>query len=132
MRGLSAQVVLVIHFVWAVWMVSGVLVALAGFIWRRVWGWRVFRTLHMIGLAGTATVPLWAQSGICPLTILEWRLEQNGSGTADAPRSFIINLLSDILYLDISPITLSIVTALAALITIVMFVARPPWRFKAK
>ncbi len=126
---MTTDVVLVVHFLWLLWMISGVLVAVAGFVWRRVWGWHVFRTLHVIGLLGTASVPLWAERGLCPLTLLEWELADGGSGAAE---SFIIRMMSDILYVDISPTTLSIATAFAALITIVVYVARSPWRYRRR
>lgn len=126
---MPAELVLIVHFLWALWMVSGVAVAAAGFVWPRVWGWRVFRTLHVIGLAGTASVPLWSREGLCPLTLLEWEL---GNGDNGSPRSFIIRMMSDILYIDVSPITLSIVTALAAVFTLVVFFVRPPWRFAGR
>ncbi|GAB4316105.1 MAG: hypothetical protein Kow0074_03990 [Candidatus Zixiibacteriota bacterium] len=110
-------------------MVSGVAIAAGGFVWPRVWGWRVFRTLHLIGLMGTASVPLWSREGLCPLTLLEWEL---GNAAGGAPRSFIIRLLSEILYVDVSPVTLSIVTGLGAVFTLVMYWARPPWRIHAR
>lgn len=126
---MTTDLVLVVHFLWFLWMVSGVVVAVAGFVWPRVWGWRVFRSLHVVGLIGTASVPLWAERGLCPLTLLEWELADRGSG---GPDSFIIRMMSDILYVDISPTTLSIATAFAALITIVVFVMRPPWRYRRR
>ena len=114
--------ILAIHVAWAAWMISGVVLAIAGLRWRRLLRWRVFRSAHLIGLLLTATVPLWA-GGICPLTKLEDALRLPGSGS-DAP--FMVRLMAETLYLNVDPVVLSAVTGLGALITLVIFVAHPP------
>jgi hypothetical protein len=125
----SADLILIAHFLWAVWMISGVGLALAGFRWPRFWRWRVFRITHLIGLLATATVPIWA-AGICPLTTWEWgrRSAGPGPGSAASPESFLARILEELLYLDVDPLVLSLVTAAGALVTVVIFVLHPPRR----
>jgi Zn-dependent protease len=83
---------------------------------------RVFRWAHLVGIVITATVPLWNR-GICPLTIWEGRLSDS---PAPAEGSFIIRLLYDVLYLDVSPTVLSLVSAAGAMIAVWVFVFHPP------
>jgi len=120
----SGQFILAIHLAWAIWMICGVVLAVAGLRWRRFLRWRVFRTLHLIGLLFTATVPLWA-SGVCPLT--RWEDAFSRSAGSGAPEPFLARLMADILYVDIEPTILSVVTAFGALVTLVIFIVRPPW-----
>lgn len=126
--GFLANFVLAIHFLWAGWMIAGAVLAVAGLRWRRLWGWRVFRISHLIGLAGTATTPFWAD-GICPLTQWEWQLRSETSGRLAADESFIIHWMRDVLFIDVDPLVLSLVTGAVALITLTIFVLRPPWRY---
>ena len=44
--------------------------------------------------------------------------------------AFIIHYLKKIIYLDVNPILVTIVTAFTAVYTIVTYVIRPPRRFK--
>ena len=118
------DVVLIAHFIWAGWMILGVVLAMAGFRWPGLWRWRVFRISHLAGLLATATVPIWGK-GICPLTRWEWRLHPTESGSA--AESFLARAIKDVLYVDVDPLVLSLVTAAGALVTVLIFVFRPPW-----
>jgi hypothetical protein len=126
--GLTANLILIAHFTWAIWMVSGAVLAVLGFRWRRFWGWRVFRITHLIGLVLTATTPFWAD-GICPLTRWEWQLRSTSGQAVESGESFIIHWMSEILFIDVDPFILSLVTGVVALTTLVIFILRPPWRF---
>lgn len=128
-NGVLANIILVVHFVWATWMISGFVLALLGFRWPRLWEWKTFRIIHLLGLLGTSTTPIWAD-GICPLTKWEWRLRSTpaaGSGGAGT-ESFIIQCLRDVLFLDVDPLILSLTTGAIALTTVILFFVRPPWR----
>lgn len=120
----TADALIVVHFAWAAWMVAGVAVAMLGFRRPRLWGWRWFRTLHLIAFVATATTPLW-NNGICPITTMEWQARGQADG---AQTSFLSRLLSDALYLDVSPTLISVVTGVLALFTVIMYASRPPWR----
>jgi len=116
--------VLTIHVIWATWMITGVILAVAGLHWHRLLGWRVFRGAHLVGLMLTATVPIWA-GGICPLTKLEDALKPS-VGETSAP--FMVRLMAETLYLNVDPLVLSAVTGLGALVTLLIFFAHPPWK----
>ncbi len=121
-----ANLLLIIHFAWAAWMISGVVLAVLGFRWPRLWEWRTFRIAHLIGLVATATTPFWP-GGLCPLTIWEWQL-RHGQGDSPQIHSFIIHWLSKLLYWDVDPLLLSILSAFGAVVTVVIFYLRPPWK----
>jgi hypothetical protein len=121
-----ADLLLAVHFLWALWMVMGVALALAGFRWPRLWTWRAFRIAHLIGLLGTASVPIWA-NGICPLTTWEWDLRSGtGSGAIAAAEPCLRHWMRQILFLDVSPLVLSVITALGAAATLAVFVRHLP------
>jgi len=124
MDSVIANFILVVHFIWAVWMISGIALAFLGFRWPHLWEWKTFRTAHLIGLVATATTPFWP-GGTCPLTIWEWKLR--GGGTAE-PHSFIIHWLDKLLFWDVDPLILSLISALGALATVAIYFLRPPWR----
>lgn len=124
-----ANLILIVHFSWALWMLAGIILAFWGFYRPRVWEWKKFRITHLIALAGTATTPLWAE-GICPLTTWEWKLRTAAgyTGSSGPPESFIIHWLRELLFWDVDPTALALVTGSLALATVVIFFLRPPWR----
>ncbi len=81
----------------------------------------LFRTAHLIGIVGTATTPVW-NYGICPLT--EWEAKTRH----ETLEPFLVRLSEAILYWDVSPLPLTLMSAVAALLTIVVYVWHPPWR----
>lgn len=123
-----ADTLLAIHFFWAIWMVAGVALALAGFRWPRLWTWRAFRIAHLLALLGTATVPIWS-AGVCPLTIWEWSLRSvAGESASAAAEPFLRYWVRELLFLDVSPALLSVFAALGAVVTLGVFIWHPPRR----
>ena len=123
MQSTLADLLLLVHVLWVLWMVSGVVIALAGFIRPRLWGLTTFRISHLIGMALTASTPIWSE-GICPLTIWEYQFREG----ADSPRSLLSRIFQDLIYWDMPLVYLSLLSAAAALITVVLFILRPPWK----
>jgi hypothetical protein len=111
-----------LHTIWLLWMIAGVILALLGFRYPRLWAMTFFRFTHLLAILGTASVPLWAE-GICPLTALEGKI-QDGPGNLGP---FIVRLLHDLLYWDVPAIYLSLVSAGAAFVTLIIFILHPPW-----
>ena len=126
---LWADLLLALHFAWAVWMVAGIFLAFLGFWKSRFWTWKAFRVSHLIGLIGTATVPLWS-NGLCPLTIWEYDLRVAAGQTAGSMpgESFLIHWMREILFIDVDPLILSILTGALALGTVIIFIWHPPRR----
>lgn len=120
-----ADAILAIHFVWALWMIAGVMLAIAGFRWPRLWTWRAFRIAHLLALLGTATVPIWS-AGVCPLTTWEWKLRAAGESASAAAEPFLRHWLREMLFLDVAPELLSIIAALGAVVTLGVFIWHPP------
>jgi hypothetical protein len=123
MQSILADLLLVIHVLWVVWMVSGVVIVLLGFVRPKLWGLTIFRITHLVGMALTASTPIWSD-GICPLTIWEYQLREG----ADSPRSLLSRIFHELIYWDVPLIYLSLLSAAAALITVVLFILRPPWK----
>lgn len=112
---------LLIHALWILWMISGVVVAVFGFWRERLWDMTVFRTGHALGIVATATVPIW-NDGRCPIT--DW--ESSTGGRALAP--FMVRALEALVYWEVSPVVLSLVTAGAAILTVTVYFRHPPTR----
>jgi len=122
-----ANTILVIHFLWAAWMIAGILLAYLGFLLPRLWKWIIFRTAHLVGLVATATTPFWAD-GLCPLTRWEWQLRHSATVSATGDESFIIHYIRELLFVDVDPQTLSLITGALTLSTVIIYFLRPPWR----
>jgi hypothetical protein len=112
---------LTVHALWVLWMVSGVVIAVLGYWHHRLWRMAIFRTAHVIGIVATATVPIW-NDGRCPIT--DW--ESTSSGQALDP--FMIRLWRALVYWDISPMVLGLVSAGAAILTVAIYLHHPPAR----
>ncbi|MEW5700876.1 MAG: DUF2784 family protein [Candidatus Zixiibacteriota bacterium] len=126
MPGIGLTVVLIIHLAWALWMIGGVVLAMAGYRWPSLWRWKRFRIAHLAGLLATASVPLWNR-GVCPLTDWEWALDTARRSTP-SPEPFLPRLIRAILYVNISPDVITVVTVLGAAVTLWVFIRHSPWQ----
>ncbi len=116
-----SDVLVVIHLLWAVFMIGGFFLAVAGIFIHRLRGWKIIRTAHLLGMIFTASVPLWAR--YCPLTVWEYSL-RGGS----PPESFLAAWAQRLLYLDISNEIITAATTLVALGTIILYFVFSPWK----
>jgi hypothetical protein len=121
------DLVVVLHFLWAAFMVGGFVLAVAGIFVPRLRGWIKTRTIHVLGIAFTASVPLWSK--YCPVTDLENAL-RTGAGQAPIPRSFLAHYAEKILYLNVPLWTITAATTLVAVISIVLYFIYPPWKYR--
>ena len=120
-----SDVLVVVHVLWAAFMVGGFLLGAAA-IWRHSWRrWLVFRTVHVIGIVFTASVPLWA--GICPVTTWENALRLR-TGADAIPHSFLAYYAHRILYLDVPAWAITGCTTLVAIGSVALFFIFPPWK----
>lgn len=93
---LAADLVLALHALFVLFVISGLVLVLAG----RVAGWtwvrnRVFRVVHLVCI-GVVVLQSWLGM-ICPLTTLEMTLRAR-AGTETYPGSFIAHWLDALLY----------------------------------
>lgn len=114
-----STLILTVHGLWLIWMVSGVVMAVVSIWYPQFRRMLISRTLHLVGILATATVPIW-NDGVCPLTSWE-------SGTDSPKDSFVGRICMALLYWDASQLMLSAVSAAAALLTLVLYFWYPPW-----
>ncbi len=118
-----ADLVLVLHFAFVLFIVGGFALILAGAAFS--WAWvrnRTFRTLH---LAAIAFVTAESVAGIaCPLTLWEDALRHAGA----SGRSFIGRWLERLLYYDFSEQTFMVIYVLFAIVVALTWRLVPPRR----
>jgi hypothetical protein len=91
-----ADVVLVVHFAYAAFVVLGFLAIVAAPLTR--WGWarnRAFRWVHLLAMAFVGLEALIGMA--CPLTVWEYALRSQ-AGRADDETPFIARLAAQLLY----------------------------------
>ena len=123
---LLSDLVVIFHLAYAAFVVVGFILILAGALLR--WRWirnPVFRWVH---LGCIALVAVEAVVGlICPLTLLEnWLLV--GSGQAGYERTFIGQLIYDLLYYDFPAWVFTVAYVSLAALTALTLVLIPPAR----
>jgi hypothetical protein len=120
----AADAVLLLHVLFVVFVIAGLLLILAGKVlawsWVRNW-W--FRIMHLVAIA---VVVLQAWLGvICPLTTLEMALRRE-AGDATYAGTFISHWLESILYYQAPAWVFAVCyTAFAALVVLSWFWVRP-------
>jgi len=129
MLSLLSDLVVVFHLAYASFVVVGFVLILVGALLK--WRWirnRVFRWVH---LGCIALVAVEAVVGlICPLTLLEnWLLV--GSGQAGYERTFIGQLIYDLLYYDFPTWVFTVTYVSLAALTALTLVLIPPMRRSA-
>jgi hypothetical protein len=121
---LAADAVLLLHAIFVVFVVLGLVLIFAGhgFSWRWVRNpW--FRLAHLIAIA-LVVVQSWLGM-ICPLTHVEMALRRR-AGDADYPGSFIGHWLEELLYFQAPPwVFVVCYTAFGALVVLSWILVRP-------
>lgn len=125
---LLADTVLVAHFLFAAFLLLGLLLILLG---RGLhWHWVSNPWFRWAHLAGVGIVVLQAWIGmICPVTGLEmWLRQQAGDSTYEG--AFIAHWLSELLYYDFPPWVFILAYTLFGLLVLVSWLLMPPARFR--
>ncbi|HOQ05429.1 MAG TPA: DUF2784 domain-containing protein [Anaerohalosphaeraceae bacterium] len=132
---LLADGLMVIHFLWVLFMVWGIVrtidAAAAVMVCRRpplrarrfLERW-LFRTVHLAGILFTGVLAILGR--YCPLTIWEYQLRRGGRPFAEPPESFLLVWVERLLYPDVPPALLETLSALAALFALAVYAVRPP------
>ena len=128
-----ADAVLLLHFIFVVFIVLGLLLTLLGG-WR---GWRWvgnggFRLAHLAAI-GFVAIQAWLGQ-VCPLTILEMRLRRE-AGQVAYEGSFIQHWVGELLYYSAPPwVFASAYTAFALLVMVAWFLVPPrlPWQSRPR
>lgn len=122
-----ADLVVLVHFFWILFMLAGFILTLSGFFWKRFFAMRLFRILHLFGIIYVTLLAILGE--YCPLTILENNLRAKYNSSLTYPGSFIAHYLERVVYPDVNPLIIIIPTIFIVLFTIVIFILRPPKSF---
>ena len=128
MQRIFADVILVVHLAWIIFMLYGFVLTVRAF-WRTgFWDRWLFRTVHLGGIMFVASLELLHK--YCPLTIWENALRHHGYPGTEYSSNFILGYIERLIYPDVSPLVYLLPTYGIALFTLVMFAVRPPARFR--
>lgn len=121
-----ADLILVTHSLFVVFVILGLLVILPGKIrnWRWVRNWR-FRMAHLLAI-GIVVAESWLGL-ICPLTEWENRTREAAGGTGYSS-SFIQHWLHEILFYDFAPWVFTVAYTVFGILVIVAWWLVPPER----
>jgi hypothetical protein len=125
---LLADAVVVIHFLYVLFAVGGLLGILlgAGMGWR----WARNRWFRIIHLVAVAFVALEAAAGIiCPLTAWEYDLRHLAGETVDKDLSFVARLIHSVIFYDFPSWVFTVIHVSFGLLVVTTFVLVPP-RFR--
>lgn len=119
-----ADIIVVAHFAWILFMLTGFLLTLLGFWRREIFDWFFFRVLHLFGIFYVSLLAIMGK--YCPLTIWENILRQKYDPSLTYAGSFMIHYVEKLVYPDINPWFIRIPTTFIAVFIIVVFIIRPP------
>ena len=123
-----ADVIVVIHFIWIIFMLLGFILTIYGFFRKEFLDWWLFRTLHLSGILFVGMLTILRR--FCPLTILENLSRARYSSEATYPGSFIIHYIEKLVYPDVNQTLLRLGTVFVALFTLAVFIIRPPAKIR--
>jgi hypothetical protein len=123
-----ADIIVVIHFTWILFMLVGFILTLCGFFWRGFFDRWLFRTIHLCGIAYVGLLAVLRQ--YCPLTILEKVLRARYEPKLEHPGSFIVYYIERLVYPDINPLLILIPTIVIAAFTVAVFIIKPPTKIR--
>jgi len=123
---LLADLILVFHFAFVLWVIVGQVLILVGLLagWRWVrhfW----FRMAHLASI-GVVVVQAWC-GVICPLTIWENEL-RHAAGEAEYPGAFVAYWVSEALFHEAEPWVFTLGYTIFAATVLAAFIFGPPRR----
>lgn len=121
---LLADLVLVVHVSYVLFVVLGLVLVLAGYV--RKWGWVRnfwFRTAHITAITIVVAESWWEIT--CPLTVWESRLRRD-AGESGYRGDFIAGWLHELLFIDLSPWAFTVVYTLFGGLVLLTFFLVPP------
>lgn len=123
-----ADIIVVIHFIWIIFMLLGFFLTIYGFFRKEFFDWWLFRTLHLSGILFVGL--LTALRRFCPLTILENLSRARYSSESTYPGSFIVHYIEKLVYPDVNQTLLRLGTVFVAVFALVVYITRPPAKIK--
>jgi hypothetical protein len=126
---LLADFLVATHFLWILFMLTGFGLILAGMLFsKKILNWFWFRTLHLAGIVYAGALSL--QGKLCPLTIWENQLRARTDPSSTYSGSFIIHYIEKLVYPDVNPVLLQVVTVSLGVFTLLAYILKPPFRLK--
>ena len=124
-----ADIIVVFHFLWILFMISGFCVTLYSIVFNRKYlDFVTFRVVHLCGIFYVGLLTVLGK--YCPVTILEYNLRQKYDSSLFYSGSFIIDWVERIVYPDVHPLLIQLPTIIIAVFTVVIFLIFPPGRKK--
>ncbi len=125
---ISADLIVLMHFFWISFMLTGFVLTLCGFFWKRFFDLWLLRSVHLLGITYVGLLAVLGK--YCPLTILENSLRKRYNPELAYPGSFIVYHIEKLVYPDINPLLILIPTVLIVVFTIVMFIIKLPVKIR--
>jgi hypothetical protein len=134
-----ADLVVLIHFAWILFILWGFILAVCSSIsvyvlrtakdrWRTFFDRWIFRTIHLGGIVYVAILAVLGK--YCPLTILENELREQYNTELTYPGSFVVHYIEKIVYPEANFLLFVIPTIIIAVFTVLMFIIRPPAKIR--
>lgn len=123
-----ADIIIVIHFIWILFMVGGFIYTIYGFWKKEIFNRWLFRVLHLGGITYVGLLVIMGKS--CPLTVLENTLRAKYNPNLTYPGLFIVHYIKKLVYPEINPYIIWISTIIVGVSTILIFIIRPPAKFR--
>jgi hypothetical protein len=126
--GLTANLLLFLHFLYVSFVVAGQASVLLG--WALRWHWvrnLVFRLTHLAAICAVAVLDLMNKP--CPLTIWEYQLREKAGQTAKWEMTFVEQLMRSVVFCDCPAWFFEVIYIGLAVLVILTFVLFPPrWK----
>lgn len=123
-----ADLIMVVHFVWVLFVLLGFILTLAGFWWKKFFDKWLFRSIHVAGILLVGVIAAWGK--LCPLTLWENALREKYNPVSAYEGSCIIYYVQKLLYPDINPLVIRTVTTFVTLFSIIIFIIKPPEKIR--
>lgn len=122
---LLADFLVALHFLWILFILAGFGLTLWGILFKKaILDWFWFRTLHLAGIVYVGT--LSALGKLCPLTTWENTLRSKAGQGSTYAGSFIIHYVEKLVYPEVDPVLLQVLTILLGVFSLAAYLLRPP------
>ncbi len=123
LHSLLADTILVVHFLFVVFVVFGLMLILLGLLAR--WSWvhnRIFRIMHLAAI-GVVVLQAWLGQ-LCPLTVWENELRRL-AGQSGYEETFVEHWLHKVLFFEAEPWVFTMIyTGFGVLVVLVWFLGK--------
>lgn len=123
-----ADVVIFLHFLWILFIIAGFIFII---FFRKNFpayaGNFILRTIHLVSILYTSYLEFTHKN--CPLTDIENYFKVK-SDSVTYTGSFIVYYIEKLVYPDVEPLVVIIPTVIIGIITLVMYILKPPKKIR--